>query len=222
MRSFGRINREFPDLWFRLLPGEDWQALGSAAIETHLPLLLSSNFALWGGLLRRTSTPLVVQATLEVESALDEKHACDIIQAHLIQALSALGTGEIAFYLLPVRKGWEEFQLSGALQAIQFAKEDKLVHGVGLLSLGHPMASLGLWQFHDAFDVIVTTEQESQSRLQPLATERRVASATFVPEFIDQGPTGDRAQIVTVDKAEHILFNFEKWNACRNPVLGPQ
>jgi len=187
----GRTNRAFPHVWLSLsTPYDSWsetwpKELVEASIAANTVIDISGNPGLFGGQMRGTDACLMAKGTLDIERASDQNHACDLVQAHLIQTLSAIGRENIDFYFLRVRKPLQEFQIQGALEAMESAKQDGHIGFVGLSSEGAPLTTLGLWQFHDAFEVILTPRNhysdESYRTLQPMAAERRVGVITSQP-----------------------------------------
>ena len=135
--------------------------------------------------MRGTSAELLVVGNSDFERANNETHACDFVQAHLIEVLSSLGRECIDFYFVRVRNMVEEYQISGVLQALEFAKNEGHVRHIGIWSDGPSLATLGFWQFHDAFEVVAVPRNhysdEDYRTLSPLARERRVGVITTKP-----------------------------------------
>jgi hypothetical protein len=180
---FGRTNEALPDVWLRLvapsLPTDGWIGdLVSAAVATGAPLDVTAAPVLWGPALRREGLFLVAFGTHEPEHATDSDHACDLVSAHLVQVLSALGRPSLDLYFLTVRRAWEEHQTDGALRALESARADGLVRHVGLSVAGSPLAALGLWQFRDAFEAVYAPDAEAERVVRPLAESRRVGVLT--------------------------------------------
>jgi hypothetical protein len=181
---FGRTNESFPNIWASLsVPdGGFTDSSPSEFVEQvrdrKLPICIASQPALWGGLMRGGSDVLIQSGTLQIESATSEEHATDLVQAHLIETLSSLGRECVDFYFLRVRRALEEFQINGALAAMEFAKQEGHVRFLGLRADGPPLSVLGLWQFHDAFEALWVSaplaEQDALETLGPLAATRRV------------------------------------------------
>lgn len=154
----------------------------ASALEAKTVLDISANPALWGGQMRGTDALLMTRGGLEIERAPDEKTACDLIQAHLIQTLSAIGREYIDFYFLQVRRRLEEYQITGALQALESAKQEGHIRFLGLAAEGPGLAVQSVWQFHDAFEVLLLREPDEG--LTGFARERRVGVVT---EFASEG-----------------------------------
>ena len=187
----GRTNRAFPPVWLSLsLPhagGEEAiDALVGAAQNAGVPLDLGGNPALWGGRMRGDdSLFLTALSTTGYERATDDRHASDLIQAHLIETLSAIGRETIDVYFLRVRRAVDEFQIAGVLEAMEMARQEGHVRYLGLCCDGPSLAALGMWQFHDAFDLLLVPrnhqDDEAYRTLAPLARERRVGVVTSRP-----------------------------------------
>ena len=184
----GRTNRVFPSVWLSLslpYPGGDLDALVHSALEANTPIDITSQPALWGGKMRGTEATLCSIGTTEYERSNDETHACDLVQAHLIEILSSIGREKLDFYFFRVRTNAEEYQISGALQALEWAKQEGHVAHIGICCDGPSLATLGAWQFHDAFEVLLVERNHYNSEpydtLAPLAKERRVGVITSRP-----------------------------------------
>jgi hypothetical protein len=161
------------------MPGEqvDLRSLVDAALGCNTVVDISVHPGLFGGFIRGTqqhdSALLMGRGGLELENAADAKNASDLIQAHLIETLSAIGREYLDFYFLRVRSPLEEYQVEGALEALEMARQEGHIRFIGLASEGKtPLPALGLWQFHDAFEAVLLPP--SQDGLATLAKERRV------------------------------------------------
>lgn len=177
----GRTNHRFPRVWLRLLTPEAPDAAGAlvhAAIQTGAPIDVSSQPALWGPGLREHPGPLMAVIGQELEDAPSEAHGADLTRARLIQLLSALGRERIDLLFLRVRRALDPAPLAGALEAIETARQDGHIRWTGISCEGPALATLGLWQFHDAFDVLLAPdnplETDAMETLGPLARDRRV------------------------------------------------
>ena len=187
----GRTNRAFPPVWLSLsMPhsggSEAIDALVASARGANVPLDVSGNPALWGGRLRGDdSLFLTAISTNGYERANDDRHAMDLIQAHLIETLSAIGREWIDVYFLRIRRAVDEAQLSGALEAMELARQEGHIRHLGIVCDGSSLATLGMWQFHDAFDLLLVPrnhyDDEAYRTLAPLARERRVGVVTSRP-----------------------------------------
>lgn len=189
----GRTNRQFNQNWWQLRaePSHSFEELVHAVRATESPIDLSFQPALFGPKLRGATNPILVQFGFDLENAIDEDHATDLTQATLIQTLSSIGQECLDFFILKVRKPLEEFQVNGALAAMDAAKTDGHIRYLGLASSANPITTLGLWQFHDAFDVILfpssAWDADSDETLSPLAQTRRVGE---VRTHVFSGPYG--------------------------------
>lgn len=176
-KPLGRTNQVFPSVWLSLRTPNDVDQIDplvATAIESELPIDVSAQPALWGGRVRGVERTFIASGVLDYARATDEKHACDLTQAHLIQTLSCLGRESLDFYLLRVRRAVEEFQIAGVMVALEMARQEGHLRFLGLLCDGPALASLGLWQFHDAFEVVVVGADDAEKTLAPVASDRRV------------------------------------------------
>lgn len=188
LESLGRTNRVFPPVWVSLAAPqrefqEGWlERLVDAAVEAQTVIDISRGPALWGGAMRGTEAMVMSLGGLDIERATDEKHASDLVQAHLIQTLSAFGREYLDLYFLQIRRALEEYQINGALEALEMARQEGHIRHIGICCDGPALAILGLWQFHDAFEVLLVPrnhyDQEAYTTLEPLARERRVGVVT--------------------------------------------
>jgi len=165
--------------------GTDLDHLVGSALESGAPIDITNQPALWGGKLRGKPGTLLAIGSTDYENANDEAHACDLVQAHLIETLSAIGREKIDLYYFRVKRMAEEYQLSGALQALELAKQEGHIGHIGICCDGPSFSTLGAWQFHDAFETLLVPRnhfsRESYDTLAPLARERRVGIVTNSP-----------------------------------------
>lgn len=176
---FGRTNEPSPRIWLKptAAPGSAFRDLAGSVSQFSTVVDISSNPALFGPLIP-DELPLSVVLPDRPTRAIDEPQAYDFIQSEIIQALVSAQRQRIDFVFLTVRSAWEEFQAAGALGAMNEAKQDGLIRFVGLRAVGNPLAVLGFWQFHDAFEVVSFPWYEGQDEfakvLVPMADDRRV------------------------------------------------
>jgi hypothetical protein len=182
----GRTNVEYPKVWASLgVSGENTpEELVSAVRELRIPIDISSQPALWGGFLRGGEDVLVQRGTTHYERANSQDHATDLMQAHMIEVLSSIGREMIDFYFLRVRRAVEEFQINGVMAALEFAKQEGHIRHIGLLADGPSLAVQSVWQFHDAFEVVLLPSQPEQElkALIGLAQQRRVGIVQVTPD----------------------------------------
>lgn len=161
------------------------ESLIGVAREADVPIDITSQPGLWGNAFRGSDAFLTAVGAASYENATDETHATDLVQAHLIETLSSIGREYVDIYFLRVRRAMEEFQISGALQALEMARQEGHIRYLGLCCDGPSLATLGLWQFHDAFEVLLVPrnhyDEEPYETLAPLARERRVGVVTSRP-----------------------------------------
>lgn len=133
--------------------------------------------------MRGTDALLMTLSSTDVERAVSQEHAADLVQAHVIETLSAVGREYLDFYFLRVREGLQEFQVNGALEALEAFRQAEHIRYLGIACDGPPMATLGVWQWHDGFEVLLITDMsyrtyKAYDSLAPLAIERRVGIVT--------------------------------------------
>ncbi len=177
---FGRTNLEFPPVWLGLsVPPDssDLPSLVEAALDAHVPIDISIQPALWGGHMRGTDAFVTCIGTSAHERATDSAHAANLTQAHLIETLSCLGREHLDIYYVRVRRAVEEYQLAGVLEALEMFRQEGHIRFLGLCCDGSGLATLGAWQFNDAFEVLQTPVAEFQM-LASMAAERRVGLVT--------------------------------------------
>ncbi len=182
--ALGRTNQAFPRLWLRPvlgphLPGTDeFSAFASACADHGAPIDATGNSALWGEAFRGKEVDFFAFGGLEIETAQDEKHAADMVQAHLLQVLSALGRETLLAYGLRIRRALEEYQIRGALSALEHSRDEGLLRFFGLKADGPSTAVLSVWQFHDAFELLFCPRNaesaETWETLSRMAAQRRV------------------------------------------------
>lgn len=187
----GRTNEAFSPIWLSLAAPQEASTSGwldqlvAAAVEAGTVLDVSKGPALWGGALRGSNARLMTLGGTDVEYAVDTDHATNLVQAHLLQTLSAIGRETIDLYFLQVRRKLEDFQFQGALQALELAKQDGHIGHVGLCCDGPPLAVLAQWQLADSFEVLLVPRNHfddvAYKTLVPLARERRVGIVTSKP-----------------------------------------
>lgn len=187
----GRTNETFPSVWLSLSAAqgsfEDGWAdrLARSAVEQGTVVDVSSNPALWGGAIRGTDATIMTMGGLDIERATDERHAGDLVQAQLLEHLSAIGREHVDFYFLRVRRALEEYQIHGALKSLEMGRQEGHIRFVGLCCDGPSLAVLGTWQFHDAFDTVLIPrnhyDTSAYDTLSPMARERRVGVVTSRP-----------------------------------------
>lgn len=179
---FGRTNRSLPPTWLKLEAGgldrDDALEMARHAVSKGAPLDVTSSPSLWGVALRGHEPVLSVRGGLDIENAGSEAHAFDLLSAHLVETLSCLTVRTLDFYFLKLRRGLEEHQISGAIQALTAAKQDGLIRHSGFEACGPAFAVLANWQFNDAFESAIIPAGSENDPLQNLAIERRLGILT--------------------------------------------
>ncbi len=200
---FGRTNEQYPKLWAALTVSADStpEELVEAVQELKIPIDITSQPGLWGGFLRGGSEVLSVKSSTHYERATSQDHATDLMQAHLIEVLSSLGRPMVEFYFLRVRRVVEEFQINGALAALEFAKQEGHVKHIALAAEGPTMAVQSVWQFHDAFEAVLLRPEDQP--LASMAAERRVGVVSAVPNEFDNFES-QKTYLVTVNSVAQV------------------
>jgi len=181
----GRTNRYVFPVWARgHLTGDGsaearaerlMDALLASPIET---LDISPAPALWGRFLRERANRLQIAVATPTNLLLhapDARIAANLLQSHIIETLCAVGRTHIDYYFLSLHETPNETQLSGALEALELARQEGQIGAIGLAAYGAPLAILALWRTHDAFEVaLLPDEAERLQTLLPEAHARRV------------------------------------------------
>jgi len=172
-----RFKEAYPAVWLRLLtpPRPDLaEGLARAARDTHTVLDISTQPALWGGNLWASDAAFMAIGNGQAGRATDENHAFDLTQAHILQTLSSIGRETIEFYFLPIAAGWSDFQVIGALQAVEFARQEGHIKYAGLAPGPDGRLAMGLWETRDTFDVVFAPTEEAADAIRLLAGDRGV------------------------------------------------
>lgn len=181
----GRTNHAFPKVWYSLrLPRNSIAEDSSVstirgAIESGTVIDISSSPAFWGGMARGTDAMIMVRGGTDIERAPHELLACELVQAHLVQTLSAIGRQWIDIYFLQVRGDLMDCQIDGALLALENARQEGHIRHLGIECVGDSIEIQRLWQRRDAFEVALLNSAEPG--LISMARERRVGIVTTFP-----------------------------------------
>jgi aryl-alcohol dehydrogenase-like predicted oxidoreductase len=206
----GRTNREFPHVWlsFGQCAAGEAPAIAEAALASGLPMDVTGQLGLWGGLLRGAGVVISYRSTTDIERSTSRAHAFDLIQAELIQVLSSIGRDHVDFYFFSLRRRLEDFQLEGAIEALDSNREDGVIKYLGFNPKSSPVAALSTWQFNDAFDVVMlpvnAEEDDLYCALAPLAKTRRVGIVGCRPDANGMSKNGGHPVLVEVTSAAQI------------------
>lgn len=208
----GRTNRMVYPIWARgHLTGEGsaeeraaqlMHALVQSPIET---IDITPAVGLWGHFLREVPNRLQVAVVSQPElicSAADARIAANLVQSHLVEVFCAIGRTHVDYYFLGIRETPNETQLSGALEALEVARQEGQIGAVGLAVLGNPLHALPLWRLHDAFEVVLLPDDSiALQTLLPEAHYRRagVVLQTHLPERAWH--QGAQVALLSVDQA---------------------
>lgn len=178
-RVFGRTNQVYPPVWARpevpADPVVGWQEeYRHALIDSRTVIDISGGPTLWGEILRDAPNPLIATVGRDLDTSVDFDQACDAVQAEFLQILSGIGRMQIEMLVLRIPRTLEDFQLEGALQTLEYARQETMVKFVGLQGGASALATRNTWQFHDAFEFIVVEREDELTALAELARDRRV------------------------------------------------
>ncbi len=211
----GRTNQYVYPIWARgHLSGEGsaeeraerlMHALLQSPIET---LDISPAPALWGRFLREVPNQLkiAVQSLPEMlTQAADARIAANLVQSHLVEIFCAVGRTRVDYYFLAIRELPTESQLSGALEALEVARQEGQVGAIGLAALGEPLSLLALWRMHDAFEVVLLPEDEAMwQTLLPEAQYRRAGVVAHTQQPQQAWQQG--AQVALLNAAQAVAY----------------
>lgn len=217
-RVFGRTNHRFPSVWLSLrVPSERSDGhvatLAEAALASGLPLDVSSSPGLWGGAMRATGAVLMRVGGRELTHATDEEHAANLVRAHLIETLCAIGREHLDFYFLRLGDTPADHQIVGALSALEEARSEGHLRFLGLFTADHPSASLSVWGRYDAFEVGLTDpgSEPMSAALAAHATAKRAGLLIRHPsvaeaerEVASVAVNGDVCHLVPVSSPDEV------------------
>lgn len=195
----GRTNSSFDECWYRPVASGDSRELAGALIQAavghgdRFVIDVSSQPALWGGLLAGFAGSFLSRSSRDLEGAHNATSGANLVEAHLIETLSSLGRPRLDFYVLRVRGPLREVVVEGVLGALESAREDGMVRFLGI-EAEDEAATQAIWDRHDAFEIALLG---SGSLLEGFAAERRVGVV-----HPDDQATGTR--ILTVSSAHHV------------------
>lgn len=178
---FGRTGRVVPNVWLGLIPTgseEGNQALVQKALEAKTILDVTRAPALWGNHLRGVQVPLSLAIGQELRHNASPEAARTYLEGELLQTFSQIGGTQIDFVALACTGPMPENVVDAALQVLEETRQEGHIRHYGLWSAGHPMSTLALWQFHDAFEFVVVANNPPKSQgfemLSSMAEARRV------------------------------------------------
>ncbi len=184
-RLLGRTNRYVYPLWVRgaLRPSgrsaqEEAETLFARLLESPYEVLdITPSPALWGQLLRQhpTTLQIAVVAPYHLLRVATYSLGGYSVQAHLIETLCAVGRERVDYYFLNLSEPIAESALSGALEALELARQEGQIGALGLYISTEPLRALSLWRTHDAFEVLlIPNDADLRNVLMPEARVRRV------------------------------------------------
>jgi aryl-alcohol dehydrogenase-like predicted oxidoreductase len=193
----GRANRYVYPVWARgeLRGGTSAEERAERLFHTLLQspietLDITPAPALWGRFLRETANALQVAVASPVNwlvHAPDARIAANLVQSHIVEVLCAIGRPQIDYYFLSLREPLSEAQLSGALEALEVARQEGQIGILGLAAWGNPLTVLASWRTHDAFEVVLLPD--SAEATETLLPEARARRAGVVLHTVSTHPT---------------------------------
>jgi len=164
-----------------------------AAASAKVPLDITSQPGLWGGRLREEDAFFTFVGSSDFAGAPTRTEAANCLEADVIQVLSSIGREVLDVYFLRVRGPVQEFRVEGALEALEAARQEGHIRFVGLCCDGDPAAAMSLWQFHDAFELVMAssslTDHRAFDALAAHARRQRVGVLTARSmEGLGEGP----------------------------------
>ncbi len=189
----GRTNRIFPQTWWRITGTQESErdAVRAHLAEHPAPIMAG---AYWADAVRDLDLPWLARGGSIAGQSLSRSHADDLVSMEIIQAVASSPDGKLAIYFLSVSSAWEEFQIDGALAAMDAARQDGLLDFFGLHIAGSVVAISSMWRFHDAFEVVLASAQNEKDfrTVHSTAVERRVG-------VIQEGEGPHRPRLLTVN-----------------------
>lgn len=145
-QSFGEV--EAPQDWLSLrLPEQESEldVLVITAIESGLPLDVTSGKLVWGSRLENSKNLLVGFGTGDFHRANSADDACILVSAQIVEWLSCLNGKTLDVLFLPDHPSANQDCWAGAMEALEIAREDGLIRFYGLeqpsgqtICHGHP------------------------------------------------------------------------------------
>ncbi|MBL8059364.1 MAG: hypothetical protein JNK63_01465 [Chthonomonas sp.] len=188
MELFGRTNIPVPPVWLSLRepesPSPGWaEALCEAAVSAKTIIDISQRPGLFGGLIAGKGSMVMAVGGGDCSRAPDAGWAKNFIEAKLVSVLSCLRQDHLDFFFLDYNGPWEEWQIDGALEAMESARQDGLIRFSGLSSSGNDLATAAMWNFHDAFDAVLMQRETYFSEVSKIGAERRCGMVTYDDEI---------------------------------------
>jgi len=149
--------------------------------------------AYWGSLLGSDEDLIMVQGGRDVADAADQLSATNLIQAHLIEVMSAIGRPYLDYYFFQIRRELTPQQVQGAVSALKSAKEEGHIRSLGI-ALTDTQPALEFWRANPIFDVALL--ESSHSEVESFAKVLGVPIVTMHPSdcsTIAEMPPGCRS-----------------------------
>lgn len=183
--TFGSLNA--PQDWLSLrLSGStsDFEEVLNVAIDSGLPLDVSHGKLVWGSRLAGCDNLLVGFGAADFHRAHSASDACILVSAQLVEWLSCLNGRTLDVFFLPGTPAVTREQWSGAIEAVETARDDGLIRfsGIDRAIEGLP----GEWAPDliteprlDHVRFVTDTIDSRQYRLHPVATVLDVRALTL-------------------------------------------
>jgi hypothetical protein len=185
MRGFTRGNSGQAIRWIRPVvsagvdPSVEFVKIAEVVHEFGMTLDISAHPALAGKAAREVAVPIMVSGLRDIHRLDTPTAAIHEVNAHLLQAASAAGRQTIDAYFIEVERIPSDAVLNGMMEALEEAIQEEMIGRLGISDVGKSLATLGLWQFNDAFDFLLVDDNPgawpATKGLMELATERRVS-----------------------------------------------
>jgi len=186
---------------------EQAEAILQALLNTPIEVLdITPALGLWGYLLRKYAPPLqtaIICPSHLISMAGDARIASVFLQSHIVETLCAVGRDHIDYYFLSFDQPMGEAQLSGALEALEIARQEGQIRATGIAGYGDPTRVLALWRTHDAFEVaLIPNEPTALQSLVPEARHRRTGVVLHSEQPLDLADLEQLSQLLQESGAD--------------------
>jgi hypothetical protein len=175
-----------PSTWIRLTT-PPWDSAEVARFKDqksqgHVVFDITTSPAYWGSMLGSHEDLVMIQGGPDVAHAADQMSAANLVQAHLIEAMSAIGRPYLDFYFFQIRQELAPDKSVGAVHALKNAQEEGHIRNLGLAA-DSPKPALDFWQSNQIFDIALLKAPNAE--LEDFAKFLEVpVVTTYLSEFI--------------------------------------